>query len=62
MDIQCEILPVAFEDIASAPAGESSAAIRSRVIKARAIQQARYAGEKGIHCNAQMNSRLMSRY
>lgn len=62
IDIQCEILPVDFEDIASAPAGESSAAIRGRVIKARAIQQARYAGEKGIHCNAQMNSRLMSRY
>lgn len=62
IDIQVEILPVAFEQMSSLKPGESSAAIRERVIKAREIQTARYAGEKDIHCNAQMDSRLLNRY
>jgi magnesium chelatase family protein len=43
-------------------AGESSEAIRKRVIAARAIQEARFANEPAIHCNAQMNSRLMKQW
>lgn len=62
IDIQCEILPVPFEDIATAPPGESSEAIRRRVVAARAIQQQRFAAEPGIHSNAQMNSRLLNTY
>ena len=41
---------------------ESSAEIRKRVIAARSIQQLRFQGEKGIYCNAQMNSRLLHKY
>ena len=37
---------------------ESSAAIRERVLAARAIQTARFRGNPGIHCNAQMSSKL----
>ena len=37
IDIQCEIMPVPFEDISKAAPGEPSSAIRERVIKARAI-------------------------
>ncbi|MCM1292487.1 MAG: YifB family Mg chelatase-like AAA ATPase [Bacteroides sp.] len=62
IDIQVEILPVAFDDIASDTRGEDSASIRRRVIAARAIQQQRFADEPHIHCNAQMNSRLLNRY
>ncbi len=62
IDIQVEIQPVAFDDMASTEASEGSTAIRERVMKAREIQQQRYAGEKGIHCNAQMNQRLLKRY
>ena len=62
IDIQVEILPVPFDELAKAPDGESSADIRQRVIAARAIQAKRFAGEKGIHCNAQMNSRLMQQH
>ena len=62
IDIQVEIQPVEFDDIASTVPAESSAAIRERVIKARAIQQARYADCPGVHCNAQINSRLLRRY
>ena len=41
---------------------EPSASIRERVMKAREIQQERYREIKEIHCNAQMNSRLLKRY
>ena len=62
IDIQCEIEPVAFDDMANRAPAESSASIRERVIKARAVQTARFKGEKGIYCNAQMNSRLLHQY
>ena len=59
IDIQIEVVPVPFEKISEASPAESSAAIRQRVIRARAIQAARYAAYKGIYCNAQMSSRLL---
>lgn len=59
IDMQVEIQPVAFDDMASGSAGESSADIRSRVIAARNIQLQRFASEPGVHCNAQMNTRLL---
>lgn len=62
IDIQVEIQPVKFDEMASDTPAESSCEIRKRVMKARAIQQTRYAREKGIHCNAQMNSRLLRQY
>lgn len=62
IDLHVEIEPVAFDDIASTEPAESSAAIRARVIEARRIQEERFRNEKGIYCNAQMNSRLLRRY
>lgn len=62
IDLQVEIEPVAFDDMADPTPTESSAAIRERVMKAREIQQKRYKDIKGIHCNAQMNSRLLKKY
>lgn len=62
IDIQVEIQPVEFDDIASTEAAESSAAIRERVVKARAVQQRRFADEPGVYCNAQMNTRLLRRH
>jgi len=59
IDIQVEIQPVPFEEISSAADGETSAAIRQRVIRARLIQQERFKNEPSVHCNAQMNSRLL---
>ena len=61
-DLQCEILPVGFDDMSSDEKGESSAVIRERVIRARAVQAARFSDEKGVYCNAQMDSRLLRRY
>ncbi|MDD7318160.1 MAG: YifB family Mg chelatase-like AAA ATPase [Prevotella sp.] len=62
IDIQCEITPVPFEDISITRQGEPSEQIRARVIKAREIQEARYKEVKGVHCNAQMNERMIHRY
>ena len=61
-DLQCEILPVGFDDMSSDQKGESSAVIRERVIKARAVQAARFSDEKGVYCNSQMDSRLLRKY
>ena len=59
IDIQVEVMPVSFERMSAAPSGESSEVIRQRVIRAREVQQRRYAGERDVYCNAQMTSRLL---
>ena len=62
IDLQCEILPVGFDDMSSFHKGETSSVIRERVIAARQIQSDRFSDEKGIYCNAQMDSRLLHKY
>lgn len=62
IDIQVEIMPVPFEDLSKRPEGETSETIRNRVMAAREIQARRFADEPAVHCNSQMNSRLMDRY
>lgn len=72
-DIQCEILPVQFHEISKRAAGEGSPTIRERVIRARAIQQERFASvtgngtsaqteSGGIFCNAQMTDKMIRKY
>ncbi|MDR1004283.1 MAG: YifB family Mg chelatase-like AAA ATPase [Prevotellaceae bacterium] len=62
IDLQIEVVPVPFEKMSDARPAESSAAIRERVVHARRIQELRYADNPGIHCNAQMTSKLLARY
>lgn len=62
IDLQIEIQPVPFADLRQAPTGETSAAIRARVIAARNIQQQRFASEPTTHCNAQMTTRMLTRW
>ena len=62
IDIQIEIQPVEFDDIANTVPAESSSSIRARVMNARLIQQERFKGEKGVYCNAQMNTRMLKKY
>lgn len=62
IDLQIEITPLSFEEMSRTAPGETSATIRERVIKARKIQEERFSNEPGIHCNAQMNSRLMRQH
>lgn len=62
IDLQVEILPVPFDEIASAAPGEPSADIRARVLAARAVQAKRFSAYPGVHCNAQMTSRMLVQY
>ena len=62
IDLQCEIMPLNFEEISQAEPGEPSAVIRERVMKARKIQEQRFIDVKGIHCNAQMNEKHLQTY
>jgi magnesium chelatase family protein len=58
IDLHIEVTPVPVSQLNNMQQGESSAAIRERVVAARAIQTARFAGHPGVHCNAQMTSKL----
>ena len=61
IDIQIEVDAVPVREISSGEAGESSREVALRVARAREKQQQRYARD-GIHCNAQLDSRLSRRY
>lgn len=62
IDIQVEIVPVPFEKISEQQPSEPSEVVRQRVVKARAIQEKRFAPYPGIYSNAQMTSRLLREY
>ena len=61
IDLHVEVTPVGYQDLSSAEAGESSAAIRNRVINAREKQNKRFADQSGIYANAQMDSGLLKK-
>ncbi len=61
-DIQVECAALSYDDLSKAPTGEPSSSIRERVLKARQIQEHRFQGQKGIHCNAQMTERMIHQY
>ena len=62
IDIQIEVAPVSYEELAELPTGEPSAAIRQRVMRAREIQNRRFADDPDVFCNAEMRSRDIARY
>lgn len=62
VDLQVEIVPVPFEKLSEKQPSEASAAIRQRVVAARALQEARFKEHEGVYCNAQMGSRLLRLY
>ena len=62
IDIQCEIEAVPYEQLRDTQPGESSAVMRERVLRARAIQTARFQHSKLVHCNAMMTSKMVRQY
>ena len=62
IDIQIEVTPVSYEELAELPTGEPSSAIRERVVKAREIQLKRFADDPEVFYNAGMRSRDIVRY
>lgn len=59
IDLHVEVTPVAFSELSTIKTQETSAAIRERVMIARAIQAERYAMQNGIYCNAQISSKML---
>jgi magnesium chelatase family protein len=62
IDLHVEVVPVPFKDLADRRNGEKSQEIRNRVIKARRIQENRFAGKVNVHCNAQMSSKMLQTF
>jgi magnesium chelatase family protein len=62
IDIQIEVIPVPFSELSVKQPGESSAVIRERVIAARKIQEERFKDCPGVHCNAQMGTKLFRQH
>lgn len=57
IDLHVEVTPVDFEQLSDKRVSESSSQVRDRVIKARGIQQKRFATAENVHSNALMSSR-----
>jgi magnesium chelatase family protein len=59
IDIHVDVPAVQFNELNSTQSGESSAAIRERVLAARAIQHKRFAATPKIRCNSRMTSKSL---
>lgn len=62
IDLHIEVPSVRYAELASLERGESSAAIRERVMAARCRQQERFQERSGIHCNAAMRTADVQRF
>ena len=61
LDIHVEVPAVNYDELTTKSNGETSADIRKRVEKARAIQHKRYEGT-GVTCNARLTSDLIQKH
>jgi magnesium chelatase family protein len=61
IDIHIEVPRLKYEELTRSEVGESSAVIRERVCRARAIQHVRFAGDH-LYCNAHMRSRHLRKF
>lgn len=61
LDIHLDVPPVSVRELSGESRQESSAAIRARVVAARARQIARYRHER-LYCNAQLKPRHIKKY
>jgi magnesium chelatase family protein len=61
IDIHVEVPAVPFRDLSVEHAREDSTTIRTRVGRARVLQQQRYKND-GIYCNAQLRPRQLKKY
>jgi magnesium chelatase family protein len=62
IDIHVEVPAVPFEQLSGKRDGESSQNVRARVESGRGRQSERFAGEKGVYCNAHMGRKLLRKY
>ena len=61
LDLHVEVPPVNFGELTAKAAGESSAALKERVDRTRALQQARYR-DCSFSCNARLSPSMLRKY
>lgn len=59
IDLHVEVTPVSFDELSANFKAEPSASIRYRVMKAREVQNQRFADKEEMHSNAQMHSKQL---
>jgi magnesium chelatase family protein len=59
IDLHVEVTPVSFNELTTIRPGEPSEAIRIRVLRAREIQAARFAGHPELFANAQISAGML---
>ena len=59
IDLHVEVTPVNFSELSSSREAEKSSLIRERVMKAREVQDKRFAENELLHYNAQMSSNMV---
>jgi len=59
IDLHVEVTPVNFTELDSKEETEKSDEIRARVIRAREIQDLRFADKEDLHYNAQMSPKMV---
>jgi magnesium chelatase family protein len=62
IDIHVEVPAVKHETLLRPGSAESSATIRTRVIRAREIQQERFTAKRKVRCNAQMSGKDLKNF
>ena len=61
IDLHVEVTPVSFDEMTARRPTEKSAAIRERVVQARALQQQRFQHSKDVHANALMHAAMVKK-
>lgn len=59
IDLHIEVTPVQFKELTDQKETEKSQRVRQRVVKARKLQEQRFAHEKDVHCNAHMSTKYV---
>ncbi len=62
IDLHIEVPAVKYKELASKQSGERSSTIRERVMAAREVQLRRFRDQKGIFCNAHMQSQQIKEF
>ena len=62
IDIQIEVPSIPYKELSDEKKGESSQAIRERVVAARKIQERRFRDFPHLHANADMGSREIRKF
>ena len=58
-DLRVDVPPVAYTDLNLPASGDSSAEVAARVVEARAVQQARFATQPDMRCNADAEGQIL---